>query len=137
MLFPAISNNLNGLHQKVKIALILPRIRAENRTGLKITNPKWYLTEALCWMMGLVSLVFLNPTAPHLFSLCPFSWIFENGCPGCGLGRAIAFLYRGQWQASWQAHPLAVPALLLLSRRIYQLVKNYQYLRSYNLQLKK
>ena len=104
--------------------------------GLKITNPIWYLTEALCWVTGLVLLVFLDPSAPHIFSFCPFSWVFENGCPGCGLGRAIAFLYRGQWLASWHAHPFALPALLLLTRRIYQLGKNYQYLRAFNLQLK-
>lgn len=99
---------------------------------LKITNPHWYLTEAFCWFIGLVLLAFLDPTAPHVFSLCPFSWVFENGCPGCGLGHAIAFLYRGQWHASWEAHPLAVPALLLLAGRQYRLIKNYFNLRAFN-----
>jgi len=110
---------------------------ARKEPALKIINPIWYLTEALCWVTGLVLLAFLDPEAPHLFSFCPFSWVFENGCPGCGLGHAIAFLYRGQWLASWHAHPLAVPALFLLTRRIFKLGKNYQNFRAFNLQLKK
>jgi len=105
--------------------------------GLKISNPQKYLMEAFFWITGLVLLGFLNPAAPHLFSFCPFSWVFEDGCPGCGLGHAITFLYRGQWLSSWEAHPLAVPALMLLTRRVYKLGKYYQYLRAYNLQLKK
>lgn len=70
--------------------------------------------EALLWLIGLTMLALMDPYQDHLFSLCPFSWLLENGCPGCGLGRGIAFLARGEWLASWEAHPLAVPAVLLL-----------------------
>ena len=74
---------------------------------------RWPL-EALLWLAGLAMLALMDPHGTHLFSLCPFSWFFEQGCLGCGLGHGIAFLVRGEWQASWEAHPLAAPAMLLL-----------------------
>lgn len=70
--------------------------------------------EALLWVVGLLLLASMSPGGTHLFSFCPFSWVLESGCPGCGLGHGIAYLARGEWQASWAAHPLAAPAVLLL-----------------------
>ncbi|MFD1184776.1 DUF2752 domain-containing protein [Pontibacter rugosus] len=67
-----------------------------------------------------------DPHQQHLFSFCPFSWVLENGCWGCGLGHAIGFLARGEWQASWQAHPLAGPAVLLLLWRCAKLLLFYR-----------
>ncbi|WP_255594230.1 DUF2752 domain-containing protein [Pontibacter sp. HSC-14F20] len=69
-------------------------------------------------MLGLLLLAGLEPGGEHLFSLCPVSWVWQSGCPGCGLGRSIAYLFRGEIMSSWQAHPLGVPALLLLSWRV-------------------
>lgn len=91
-----------------------------------------YPLEAICWILGIFLLALTDPTRPHVFSLCLFSWVFDHGCPGCGLGRAIAFLVRGAWAASWQAHPLAAPALLLLSRRVFILFRQYLFLQSYS-----
>lgn len=99
----------------------------------KPINPVGYLLEAGCWVTGLVALAFLNPAGPHFFSLCPFSWFSEDFCMGCGLGHAVAYLFQGQVQASWQAHPLGLPAVVLLSWRIRELIKNYVFLRSYHL----
>lgn len=84
---------------------------------------RFYLLEAAMWLAGLLLLAIMNPSGEHLFSFCPFSWILEHGCWGCGLGHGIAYLVRGEWQASWQAHPLAAPAILLLLARCIQLVR--------------
>ncbi|WP_299755934.1 DUF2752 domain-containing protein [uncultured Pontibacter sp.] len=78
--------------------------------------------EVLLWMTGLLLLALMDPHKEHLFSFCPFSWMLEAGCPGCGLGHSIAYLVRCEWQASWAAHPLAVPAILLLLWRCGQLL---------------
>lgn len=82
-----------------------------------------YLAEAGMWGLGLLLLATMNPEGEHLFSFCPYSWILESGCPGCGLGHGVSFLLQGKWQASWQAHPLAGPALLLLLYRCWKLIQ--------------
>ncbi|WP_276497686.1 DUF2752 domain-containing protein [Pontibacter litorisediminis] len=82
--------------------------------------------EMLLWLTGLLLLALMDPHGDHLLSFCPFSWLLENGCPGCGLGHGIAFLVRGEWQASWAAHPLAGPAVLLLLWRCGRLLYFYR-----------
>ena len=82
-----------------------------------------YLAEVGMWGLGLLLLAFMDPEGEHLFSLCPYSWFLENGCIGCGLGHGIAYLLRGNLEASWQAHPLAGPAVMLLVYRCWQLVQ--------------
>ncbi|MHC2992632.1 hypothetical protein OB13_13905 [Pontibacter sp. HJ8] len=87
------------------------------------------LVEAACWLAGIAVLAGMNPVGEHLFSLCPVSWVLEKGCPGCGLGHSIAFLFRGEWVASWEAHPMGVPALLILGGRIISLLRQYRFLK--------
>ncbi|WP_187262567.1 DUF2752 domain-containing protein [Pontibacter beigongshangensis] len=98
-----------------------------------VPGPKRNLLEAAVWVAGIAALALTDPEAKHLFSFCPVSWVWEGGCPGCGLGHAIGFLFRGMLAASWQAHPLGVPALLLLLWRVFVLFKNYLFLRSFHL----
>jgi hypothetical protein len=81
------------------------------------------LAEAACWVAGIGMLALMNPTGAHYFSLCPFSWLLEGGCLGCGLGHSIAFLFRGEWASSWEAHPMGIPALLILGHRILSLLR--------------
>ena len=88
-------------------------------------NGKGYLLEAGLWVSGVATLALMEPTSVHAFSFCPFSWIWERGCPGCGLGHAIAFLFRGDVAASWQSHPLGIPALAILGYRVVELVRLY------------
>ena len=80
-----------------------------------------YLPEAFIWVAALIALALMQPDEAHLFSFCPFSYVLE-WCPGCGLGHAIAWLFRGEFKASWEAHPLGVPAVLVLCYRCVQLV---------------
>lgn len=39
---------------------------------------------------------------------CPLKFWTGLDCPTCGLGRAVFFLLDGQWQLSWDYHPLAI-----------------------------
>jgi hypothetical protein len=91
----------------------------------KLTHYIYYIEVAL-WLTGILLLMLMDPDGVHMFSFCPFSWMLENGCLGCGLGHSIAYLCRGELQASWESHPLAIPALVLLVRRCVQLL-NWQH----------
>ncbi|NWF50067.1 MAG: DUF2752 domain-containing protein [Ignavibacteriaceae bacterium] len=78
--------------------------------------------EALIWFFGLLALVFINPIESH-FTICPFSLIGIEYCPGCGLGRSIHFLFEGNLQQSLNTHPLGWLAFLILTIRIIKLMK--------------
>ncbi len=91
------------------------------------------LPEALLWAVGIVAMALMEPEGEHLFSLCPLRWLDFHFCPGCGLGHAIAYLFRGELEASWAAHPLGLPALLVLGWRVISLVKHSLFLRSFYL----
>ena len=85
-----------------------------------------YLTiiplEALIWLAGLAYLAMLNPYADSHMSICAFRALGIDWCPGCGLGRSIAFLFHGDVSRSLDAHPLGIPALAILSVRIITLL---------------
>ena len=76
--------------------------------------------ELIFWMAALLSLAFSDPTKTH-FILCPLRLMGITWCPGCGIGHAISFLFRGNISASFHAHWLGVPALLILLYRVYTL----------------
>jgi hypothetical protein len=78
--------------------------------------------EALLWLSGLVALAFADPSAEHVV-LCPLALMEFDFCPGCGLGRSIAYLFHGEIVKSFQSHPLGVFAVLVLLNRIYTLVR--------------
>lgn len=77
--------------------------------------------EGFVWLGGLTALALLSGEA-H-FSLCPLKNAGLGFCPGCGLGRSISLLFRGEFQASLQAHPLGIFAVIILSFRIVNLTK--------------
>lgn len=79
--------------------------------------------EAIIWMAALASLLFLDPTAPH-FSLCLFSHLGLDSCPGCGLGRSIAYFFQGDIAQSFNSHPLGMAAVFILAYRIVVVIKN-------------
>lgn len=65
----------------------------------------------------------MDPHGTHLFSLCPLDAMGVSFCPGCGLGHSVAFLVRGELSASLQAHPLGLPAVLILLAHVGRLVR--------------
>jgi hypothetical protein len=82
--------------------------------------------ELVFWISALVLLAFTNP-AEHHFTLCPFSNLGFKYCPGCGLGRSIAYLFKGDFIHSFQTHPLGIFAVGVIGYRIYQII-NKQYI---------
>lgn len=80
--------------------------------------------EAVIWMLGLLGLACLNPYTDQTPSLCVFHALGLRFCPGCGLGHAISFLFHGDFKSSFAAHPLGIPALVILSSRTLYLLLN-------------
>lgn len=80
--------------------------------------------EAGIWLIGLIALACLNPYTNQTSSLCVFHALGLRFCPGCGLGHAISFLFHGDLRSSLAAHPLGIPALVILSSRILSLLLN-------------
>jgi hypothetical protein len=50
----------------------------------------------------------------HLLT-CPSKMLFHMDCPGCGLQRSYIALFKGDFAASFQLYPAAIPILLLIS----------------------
>lgn len=81
-------------------------------------------TEAYIWILGLAVVSFIGPYSESHFTVCVFKNLGFDYCPGCGLGRSIAFLARGEMAASFHAHPLGGPAVAVLAHRIIKLIRN-------------
>lgn len=83
--------------------------------------------EAFIWIAALIALAFTNPVE-QCSSLCPLSHLGFSWCPGCGLGHAISWLFRGEFMQSIEAHPLGIPAVIILLWRIISIFrKNIRY----------
>jgi hypothetical protein len=83
--------------------------------------------EAFIWIAALLTLAFSSPIET-CYSLCPLAnWGFD-WCPGCGLGTSITWLFRGEIMNSWHAHPLGIPAVIIITARIISIFrKNKRY----------
>lgn len=80
--------------------------------------------EAIMWIAALVFLLLINPYGEQHYTLCPFSNLGIDFCPGCGIGRSIALIFHGDIIHSFKMHPLGLFALIIISLRIYKLLKN-------------
>ncbi len=95
----------------------------------KLADAKRLLTsgrvplEAFVWLGGLLLVALPDPTVVRTWTLCLFEAIGLveglgiHACPGCGLGHAVAYLFRGLLAASFAAHPLGIPVVLMLIGR--------------------
>jgi hypothetical protein len=90
----------------------------------KIFNRYFELTF---WIVALTCLAFTSPAGESHFSLCPLKWLGITWCPGCGLGHAISYLFRGDIKNSFHTHWLGIPVLAVLLYRIYTLIINKKY----------
>ena len=79
-----------------------------------------YRLELLFWTAALIIPAFIDPASPH-FSFCLFKHLGLDFCPGCGLGRSMAFLYRGEIIQSFICNPLGMAAIAILPVRIITL----------------
>ncbi|WP_016778292.1 DUF2752 domain-containing protein [Anaerophaga thermohalophila] len=80
--------------------------------------------EAFIWIGGLLSLAITDPSTSGHLSLCPLKNAGFDFCPGCGLGHSVSWLFRGNLTASFQSHPLGIPAVIILLARSFNLLKN-------------
>jgi len=76
--------------------------------------------ELFIWIVALLLLALLNPDSNQV-SLCPLKFLGFHYCPGCGLGRSIALLFRGRFADSFAMHPLGSFAVAMIGYRIAQL----------------
>jgi len=88
--------------------------------------------EAILWVLALLALVFIDPYGSNHFSFCIFRNLGFESCPGCGLGRAIALIYRGEPAASFEAHPLGIITFAFIVGRIIKLLFRSFYRFKYN-----
>jgi len=79
--------------------------------------------ELAFWVVSLTALALTDPIAQPHFALCPLKWLGFAWCPGCGLGHSISWLFHGNIEASFHAHWLGIPAVLVILHRIYSLGK--------------
>lgn len=87
--------------------------------------------ELIFWIGSLVAVVLLDSQGGSHLSLCPLSQLGFEWCPGCGLGRSMSLLVRGDFQASWDMHPLASLAYVVIIYRIWQLLRNLKTTHNY------
>jgi len=88
-------------------------------------------SELVAWTTGLLLLALADPTKHH-FTLCIWHHLGFDFCPGCGLGRSVAYLFRLDLVASWQQHPLGIFAIIVLFVRIKQLLTSLFHERSHS-----
>lgn len=87
--------------------------------------------ELLFWMGSIIGILLIDPASGSHFSLCPLDQLGIDWCPGCGLGRSMNLLARGEFQASWELHPLAAFAYLVILSRIWNLISNLKTTHNY------
>lgn len=87
--------------------------------------------ELIFWIGALVGIFLIDPYGPQHFTLCPLDNLGFNWCPGCGLGRAMSLLTKGDLKASWSMHPLAMFAFAVIVFRIIQLIRNIKTTKNY------
>jgi hypothetical protein len=76
---------------------------------------------------GLFLMALLDPLGGPV-SYCPFNRLGIELCPGCGLGRSVAHIFRGEMSASFQMHPAGIAAVLIIIGRIGAIFhRNYNF----------
>ncbi len=85
---------------------------------------RFFPIEALIWLAAIVALAMTGADETH-FTICPLALAKVNWCPGCGLGRSISYLLHGEITRSISMHPLGIFAVIILSYRIFTLIKTH------------
>lgn len=98
----------------------MSRVQSVVKSGLQ--RVRAVPVEAVFWTAGLVFVASIDPQASGGLNLCLFETL-GLPCPGDGLGTSIAHLVRGQWAASWNAHPLAGPVVGVLVYHVLTLCR--------------
>lgn len=80
----------------------------------------WKFAELWIWILAILYLGFINPSHEHM-NFCIYHWTGLTFCPGCGIGSSISWLLHINIKESFSAHPLGIPAFMILTYRISQL----------------
>ncbi len=91
--------------------------------GYKYVLKKKHL-EGWFWIIAIGALALTNPLTEGHGTLCVVRNLNFGFCPGCGLGHSIGWFFRGNVAESFSAHPLGIPAIVILMARSYQLLKD-------------
>lgn len=83
--------------------------------------------EWLALASGLLMMALMDP-ANSSNSLCPLDRLGFEFCPGEGLGRSIAYGFRGNLQASLQSHPAGLAAIAIILGRIFTVFRRNRHL---------
>ncbi len=79
--------------------------------------------EALALGGGVVVVILLGSVFDSGVSFCLSRVLGLGECWGCGLGRSIMHISHGDLAASFSAHPLGIPAIIVVIGRIFHLVR--------------
>lgn len=74
--------------------------------------------EITVFSVGLLLMVFMDPTTGYRSSWCLYEIVGVNFCPGEGLGHSIAYIFRGQFYNAMQANVLGPFAIIVLFSRV-------------------
>ncbi|MCC5942600.1 MAG: DUF2752 domain-containing protein [Balneolaceae bacterium] len=92
---------------------------------LRSRSYKYYFFLHFEWLVlaaALILMAAIDPTAERA-SFCIIDRFGFTFCPGCGLGRSVAYLFRGDLMASLTMHPAGILAVLILLGRIGSILK--------------
>lgn len=78
--------------------------------------------EAVIWLLALMLFAVTNPDAGLGITICPIKLLGFSFCPGCGLGKSIAYLLHGDIHRSMDAHLLGIPAVMILVYRAFTII---------------
>jgi len=70
------------------------------------------------WIAGLIYLALINPEKDGHLTFCGFRLLGVKRCPGCRLGKSVAFLFKGKIGSSIRTHPLGLFAVIVILARI-------------------
>lgn len=90
--------------------------------------------ELTAWVSAILLLALMDPATNTHYSFCFFKFLGINFCPGCGLGHSISYLFHGDFEQSFNSHPLGFFAVTVILYRIYQLISLHfiSKIKSYN-----
>ena len=112
----------------LKLNLVQPYIVEEKKANCTFSNKLMEVCsligfEAFVWILGLAYLLLIHSPGETHFTICPIANIGFNFCPGCGLGNSISYLFNGDVVSSFKSHPLGIFAVIVISIRIFSLIK--------------
>ncbi|MCC5939572.1 MAG: DUF2752 domain-containing protein [Lunatimonas sp.] len=87
--------------------------------------------DLFIWLAALIGIALIPLDVEAHLSICPIHNLGFSWCPGCGLGRSMKYLMVGDWQRSWEMHPLGGFAFLVIGIRLVEIIKHIKTIKNY------